>query len=139
VEHRVGEIVRRPHEAFRQAIMDERIMRIRVGIVVAVAGLAAGVAVERVAVGGLVAKGPSIEPYKMRGVILITASILVFAACIRPLGLVIASFCCMMTCAAAAEDIKWRESILWAAVLTAFCSVLFPYGLNLPFQLWPRF
>ena len=87
----------------------------------------------------LVAKGPSIEPYKMRGVILITASILVFAACIRPLGLVIASFCCMMTCAAAAEDIKWRESILWAAVLTAFCSVLFPYGLNLPFQLWPRF
>ena len=92
-----------------------------------------------VAVGGLVAKGPSIEPYKMRGVILITASILVFAACIRPLGLVIASFCCMMTCAAAAEDIKWRESILWAAVLTAFCSVLFPYGLNLPFQLWPRF
>lgn len=92
-----------------------------------------------VAVGGLIAKGPDIEPYKLRGVILITASILVFAACIRPLGLVIASFACMLTCAAAAEDIKWRESILWAAVLTAFCSVLFPYGLNLPFQLWPRF
>jgi len=24
-------------------------------------------------------------------------------------------------------------------VVTAFCSFLFPYGLNLPFQLWPRF
>ena len=21
----------------------------------------------------------------------------------------------------------------------AFCAFLFPYGLNLPFQLWPRF
>lgn len=92
-----------------------------------------------VAVSGLFMKGPTIEAYKIRGVILITGSILVFAATIRPLGLVIASFCTMMTCAAAAEDIKWRESILWAAVLTAFCSVLFPYGLNLPFQLWPRF
>jgi putative tricarboxylic transport membrane protein len=92
-----------------------------------------------VAIGGLVSKGPQVEGYKLRGVILITGSILVFAATIRPLGLVIAAFCTMMTCAAAAEDIKWRESILWAAVLTAFCAVLFPYGLNLPFQLWPRF
>ena len=71
--------------------------------------------------------------------ILITASILVFAATIRPLGLVVASFACMMTCAAAAEDFRWKESAIWAAVLTAFCAVLFPYGLNLPFQLWPRF
>jgi putative tricarboxylic transport membrane protein len=41
-------------------------------------------------------------------------------------------------CAAAADDIKWRETVIWAAVLTAFCAFLFPYGLNLPFQLWPR-
>jgi len=92
-----------------------------------------------VVIGGLIAKGPDVEAYNLRGVILITGSILVFAATIRPLGLVIAAFCTMMTCAAAAEDIKWRESILWAAILTAFCAVLFPYGLNLPFQLWPRF
>ena len=25
-----------------------------------------------------------------------------------------------------------------AVVVTAFCAVLFPYGLNLPFQLWPQ-
>ena len=68
-----------------------------------------------------------------------TTSILVFAATIRPLGLVIASFCCMVCCAAASEDVKWRETVVIAALVTAFCSVLFPYGLNLPFQLWPRF
>ena len=33
----------------------------------------------------------------------------------------------------------WLEAIVIAAVLTAFCAVLFVYGLDLPFQLWPRF
>jgi len=92
-----------------------------------------------VVVTGLMWSGPKVEPYKLRGMLLITASILVFAATIRPLGLVIAGFACTMVCAAAAEDFRWRESALWAAVLTAFCAVLFPYGLTLPFQLWPRF
>jgi hypothetical protein len=31
------------------------------------------------------------------------------------------------------------ESLLGAAVMTAFCVGLFVYLLNLPFQLWPRF
>jgi putative tricarboxylic transport membrane protein len=92
-----------------------------------------------VVVTGLLTKGPQITPYKVRGVVFITGSILAFAATIRPLGLVIASFACIVICAAAAEDVKWRETVLWAAVLTAFCAFLFPYGLNLPFQLWPRF
>jgi putative tricarboxylic transport membrane protein len=45
----------------------------------------------------------------------------------------------MVICAAAADDVKWRETVIVAALVTAFCAVLFPYGLNLPFQLWPRF
>lgn len=92
-----------------------------------------------VVVGGLVTAGPHISGYKIRGVVFIIGAILVFAATIRPLGLVIASFACMVCCAAAAEDIKWRETLIIAAVVTAGCSLLFPYGLNLPFQLWPRF
>ena len=92
-----------------------------------------------VVVGGLLTRGPEVSGYKLRGVIFIIGSILAFAACIRPLGLVIASFATMIICAAAAEDVKWRETLLVAIFVTAFCSVLFPYGLNLPFQLWPRF
>ena len=92
-----------------------------------------------VVVSGLLTAGPHITGYKLRGVIFIIGSILVFAASIRPLGLVVASFACMVCCAAAAEDIKWKETLLIAALVTAFCAVLFPYGLNLPFQLWPRF
>jgi putative tricarboxylic transport membrane protein len=92
-----------------------------------------------VVVMGLVVPGPYVTKYKIRGVIFITGSILAFAATIRSLGLVVASFATIVICAAAAEDVKWRETVLWAIVLTTFCSFLFPYGLNLPFQLWPRF
>ena len=92
-----------------------------------------------VVVMGLMTTGPYVTKYKIRGVIFITGSILTFAATIRSLGLVIASFATIVICAAAAEDVRWRETVLWAAILTAFCSFLFPYGLNLPFQLWPRF
>jgi putative tricarboxylic transport membrane protein len=92
-----------------------------------------------VVVTSLLSAGPHVGSYKIRGIVFIIGSILVFAATIRPLGLVIASFCCMVCCAAASDDVKWRETVIIAAVVTAFCSVLFPYGLNLPFQLWPRF
>ena len=92
-----------------------------------------------VVVTGLMTKGPHITPYKVRGVIFVIGSILAFAATIRPLGLVIASFSCITICAAAAEDVKWRETLIWGVILTTFCAFLFPYGLNLPFQLWPRF
>jgi putative tricarboxylic transport membrane protein len=92
-----------------------------------------------VVVTGLMSKGPHITPYKVRGMVFIIGSILVFAATIRPLGLVIATFATIVTCAAAAEDVKWHETVIWAIILTIFCSFLFPYGLNLPFQLWPRF
>ena len=92
-----------------------------------------------VVIGGLVTSGPEISGYKIRGVIFIIGSILAFAATIRPLGLVIASFATMVICAAAAEDVRWRETLIVAVVVTAFCAVLFPYGLALPFQLWPRF
>jgi putative tricarboxylic transport membrane protein len=92
-----------------------------------------------VVITGFLTAGPTVSPYAFQGVIFIIGSILAFAATIRPLGLVVASFATMIVCAAAAEDVKWRESIIVAAAVTAFCAVLFPYGLNLPFQLWPRF
>jgi putative tricarboxylic transport membrane protein len=88
---------------------------------------------------GVLMSGPRIERYAWRGPLFITAAILLFANTIRPLGLVVASFLVIMTSAFAAPDVRWKETVIWAVILTAFCSFLFPYALNLPFQLWPRF
>ena len=67
--------------------------------------------------------GPHISGYKVRGVVFIIGSILAFAASIRPLGLVIASFATMVICAAAAEDTKWGETLIVAVVVTAGCAI----------------
>lgn len=92
-----------------------------------------------ISVNGLVFAGPAVERFGWRGPLFITASVFVFSSTVRPLGLVISSFATIMVCAAAAEDVRWRETILVAIALTIFCSLLFPYGLNLPMPLWPPF
>jgi putative tricarboxylic transport membrane protein len=73
----------------------------------------------------------------VRGPLFITVSVLVFAVAIRPLGLVIASYFSIVAAAAATNEVRWIETLIWGAVLTAFCVLLFPIGLNLPLQLWP--
>ena len=49
-----------------------------------------------VALVGLITDGPRIEKYKVRGPVLVIASILGFAAMIRPVGMVIASYVTFM-------------------------------------------
>lgn len=74
-----------------------------------------------------------------RGPVLITCATLIFAIGVRPLGLVIASYISIVVAAHATDEVRRGETLVWAAVLTLFCALLFPYGLNLPLQLWPRF
>ena len=102
------------------------------------AGLLVGLGT-MVALVGLVTDGPRIEKYKIRGPVLVIASILLFAAMIRPLGLVIASFITFVVSITGSKEMRIVEGLIGAAVMTVFCVLLFVYLLNLPFQLWPRF
>jgi hypothetical protein len=101
---------------------------------VALAGLGAAVAI-----GGLMAEGPRIEKYAIRGPLLVLSAILGFAAMIRPLGLIPATFLTYMIAIFGSKEMRLIESLIAAAAMTAFCVGLFVYLLNLPFQLWPRF
>jgi putative tricarboxylic transport membrane protein len=91
-----------------------------------------------VAVTGLMVKGPGIERFYLRGPFFITLSVFLFAWLVRPLGLVIASFLSILAAAGATPEARILETIIWGAVLTAFCCLLFPVALNLPMQLWPN-
>jgi putative tricarboxylic transport membrane protein len=104
-----------------------------------IAGLPVDVVVAALEVVVLLALAIVISRFCPRGPVFITAATLVFAVTIRPLGLVTASFVSIMISAAATEEVRWVETAIWAVVLTIFCSLLFPWGLNLPLQLWPRF
>jgi putative tricarboxylic transport membrane protein len=92
-----------------------------------------------IAVAGLIADGPRIEKYNIRGPVLVMAAILAFAAMIRPLGLIPATFLAYMISIFGSREMRLLESLIAAAAMTAFCVLLFVYLLNLPFQLWPRY
>src|SRR3954463_16156157 len=92
-----------------------------------------------VTVVGLVAEGPHLAAYHWRGPLLVSLSILSCAVTIRPLGLVISAFASFMISALATSETRWTETIIVGICLTFGCSLLFPYALGLPLQLFPRF
>ena len=101
---------------------------------IVLAGLGAAVAL-----GGVFVEGPQIEKYKIRGPVLVVVAILAFAAMIRPLGLVPATFIAFIISIFGSTEMRWLESLIAAILMTGFCVFLFVWLLNLPFQLWPRY
>ncbi len=88
---------------------------------------------------GLVSDGEHITTYAWRGPLFVSLAILSFAVMIRPMGLVISAFLTFMISALGTHETRWKETIIVGIALTAFCSLLFPYGLGLPMQMWPKF
>jgi putative tricarboxylic transport membrane protein len=88
---------------------------------------------------GLLTEGPHLATYAWRGPLFVSMSILSFAITIRPLGLVISAFASFMISALGTPETRWKETIIVGICLTIGCSLLFPYALGLPLQLFPRF
>jgi putative tricarboxylic transport membrane protein len=44
-----------------------------------------------------------------------------------------------MVAALGTSETRWKETIIVGICLTIGCSLLFPYALGLPLQLFPRF
>ena len=91
-----------------------------------------------IAIFGVFADGPRIEKYKLRGPILVLIGISLFAALIRPFGLIVATYLAFIVSIMGSKEQRWIESIVAAAIMTIGCVLLFVYLLNLPFQLWPQ-
>lgn len=88
---------------------------------------------------GILTEGAHLAGYAWRGPLFVSLAILSFSATIRPLGLVISAFASFMIAALGTPETRWKETIIVAIFLTIGCSLLFPYALGLPLQLFPRF
>lgn len=94
-------------------------------------------------------RGPKLERLPLRGPFFIMLAIAFFGLTIRGfdlgvvqvpgLGLAISGFITVMLAGAAMEDFRLGEGLLFAVVITAFCSFLFPFALGLPIPLYPPF
>jgi putative tricarboxylic transport membrane protein len=98
--------------------------------------LGLGIAVTLV---GLVTEGAHLAKYHWRGPLFVSLAIVAFAVAIRPLGLVVSAFAAFLIAAMGSTEMRWKETIIVGACLTLGCSLLFPYALGLPLQLFPRF
>lgn len=92
-----------------------------------------------VAVVGILTEGPELTHYAWRGPLFVSLAILSFALTIRPLGLVVSAFASFIISALGTPETRWKETIIVGICLTIGCSLLFPYALGLPLQLFPRF
>ena len=91
-----------------------------------------------VAASGFFIEGAQLQRYGIRGPIFVTLAILSFSATIRPLGLVISAMIAFIVAAMATPETKWKEALIVGVLLTIGCSLLFPYALGLPLELYPR-
>jgi putative tricarboxylic transport membrane protein len=92
-----------------------------------------------IAVMGLMFDGPQVAKYHWRGPFFVSLAILCFAVAIRPMGLVVSAFVSFLVAGMGTPETRWKETIIVGICLTIGCSLLFPYALGLPLQLFPRF
>ena len=73
-----------------------------------------------------------------RPLLLISASVALFALLLPFAGLVITSFIVVICAGFAAYDVRLRENVLLAIALAIFAMLLFVSVLGLPIPVWPR-
>ena len=87
--------------------------------------------------GALVQPGLRLERWSLRGPVLILSAVVAFGVCVRPAGLAVAGPLAIMIAAAASPETRWPETLVFAAVITAFCILLFKFALGLAIPLAP--
>jgi putative tricarboxylic transport membrane protein len=95
----------------------------------------------------LVYKGEQLQGFSWRGVIFVLGGAVLFGLTIRgfdigplkvpQLGLVVSGPIVVLVAGSAATDLRWKELIIFAIVMTTFCALLFKYALGLPIPLAP--
>jgi hypothetical protein len=85
----------------------------------------------------LVLDGEPLEGWKLRPLIIISASIFIFAFLIDSMGLVLAAFLLMLFSTIGGREFFWREMIIFAALMSLGAVVVFHVLLGLPMQVWP--
>jgi len=78
-----------------------------------------------------------LEKWNVKGLIIILASVCVFAALLQPMGLVVSLIVLIIGSSFADDEFSWLTTIVNVAVLLAISLAVFVYGLGLQFPIWP--
>jgi putative tricarboxylic transport membrane protein len=81
--------------------------------------------------------GPSLGRWAIRSPVLVLGAVAAFALTVRPGGLLLAGPAAIVIGALANDDVRWKETLVFGALMTAFCIGLFRFALGLPIPLAP--
>ena len=73
----------------------------------------------------------------IRGPLFVLGALVVFGLAVRPLGLAVAGPFAIAAAAFSSSEVRWRETLLFGLLMTAFCIGLFKFALGLPIPLAP--
>ena len=76
--------------------------------------------------------GPAIGALAIKGLVLVTISVVVFGFVVRGLGVAIAVALLIIVSAYGSTPFRWRPTLVMAAGLTIFCVLVFLKGLGIP-------
>lgn len=91
-----------------------------------------------IAVGGFFREGEGVGRVAWRGIACILGGVLFFAFSIQSLGLMLTGIPLMLIAALASPDVRLKEAVVFAVLMTVFCVVLFRYGLAQAIPIWPN-
>jgi Tripartite tricarboxylate transporter TctB family len=90
-----------------------------------------------IAARSFVLTGAGVDAIHLRPLILILASMLIFAALLEPAGVVISTVALVVVGCLASPESRLRDMIVLIVFLLAVALGLFVYGLGLPIKVWP--
>ena len=85
-----------------------------------------------IALGALLARGPRLERWSIRGPFFVCLALVAFAVTIRSVGLLVAGPLVAIVSGAASPETRVKEILIFGVAVTIFSIVLFRYVLNLP-------
>jgi putative tricarboxylic transport membrane protein len=77
------------------------------------------------------------EAWSVRGMFFVLGAVLVFAAAVRPLGLLVAGPLAVIISGLADKDSRIVELVIYAIVMTMLCGLMFKEALGLPIPFDP--
>ncbi len=87
-----------------------------------------------IAIAGLRRDGETPGALALRGMLLILPAPIVFGLTVRGLGFVPAVFLTTLTASLASAHLRWDRALAIAICVTIFATLVFSYGLGLPFR-----
>lgn len=86
---------------------------------------------------GMVFAGQAVGRFNWKPLLYVLGSIMLFAFALQGLGLVVAIFALIVVSAMGGHEFKLKEVLSLAVILTVGSVVIFIYGLQLQFPVWP--